>query len=115
MSTTEELLGRNSSGSGLEIRAYGHRDVTLSAWNPLSAKVGINFADKRRSLGNSGHGVFLYTGRIIFVFNTNKMFSETLNFVLVKRTCEDICSNFSKQIKRISRKISKLWDSLSFL
>jgi hypothetical protein len=25
-STTEELLGRNSSGSGLEIREYGRRD-----------------------------------------------------------------------------------------
>jgi hypothetical protein len=26
VSTTEELLGRNSSGSGLENRAYGRRD-----------------------------------------------------------------------------------------
>jgi hypothetical protein len=26
LSTTEELLGRNSSGSGLEIRDYGRRD-----------------------------------------------------------------------------------------
>jgi hypothetical protein len=26
VSTTEELLGRNSSGSGLEIREYGRRD-----------------------------------------------------------------------------------------
>jgi hypothetical protein len=26
VSTTEELLGRNSSGSGLEIREYGCRD-----------------------------------------------------------------------------------------
>jgi hypothetical protein len=26
VSTSEELLGRNSSGSGLEIREYGHRD-----------------------------------------------------------------------------------------
>jgi hypothetical protein len=26
VSTTEELLGRNSSGSGLEIRGYGRRD-----------------------------------------------------------------------------------------
>jgi hypothetical protein len=30
VSTTEELLGRNSSGSGLEIRKYGRRD--LSRW-----------------------------------------------------------------------------------
>jgi hypothetical protein len=30
MTTTEELLERKSSGSGLESREYGHRDVTLS-------------------------------------------------------------------------------------
>jgi hypothetical protein len=30
VSTTEELLGRNSSGSGLEIREYSRRD--LSRW-----------------------------------------------------------------------------------
>jgi hypothetical protein len=29
VSTTEELLGRNSSGSGLEIRAYGREDPSL--------------------------------------------------------------------------------------
>jgi hypothetical protein len=28
VSTTEELLGRNSSGSGLEIREYGCRDLS---------------------------------------------------------------------------------------
>jgi hypothetical protein len=28
MSTIEELLGRNSSGSGLEIREYGRRDLS---------------------------------------------------------------------------------------
>jgi hypothetical protein len=51
VSTTEELLGRKSSGSGLEMREYGRRDVTLATWHPLSAKVGTNFDDKRRSLG----------------------------------------------------------------
>jgi hypothetical protein len=52
VSTTKELLGRNSSGSGLESREYGHRDPPR--WpsdNPLSSKVGTNFADKWRSLG----------------------------------------------------------------
>jgi hypothetical protein len=29
MSTTEELLGRKSSGSGLENRDYGHRDPSI--------------------------------------------------------------------------------------
>jgi hypothetical protein len=39
-------------GPGLEIREYGRRDP--SRWpsgTPLSAKIGISFADKRRSLG----------------------------------------------------------------
>jgi hypothetical protein len=48
--TIEELLGRKSSGSGLEIREYGRRDPSLITWHPLSVKVGTNFADKVRSL-----------------------------------------------------------------
>jgi hypothetical protein len=51
ISTTEKLLERKSSGSGLENRYYGHRD--LQRWLhdiPLSAKVSTTFADKWRSL-----------------------------------------------------------------
>jgi hypothetical protein len=49
VSTTEELLGRKSSGFGLESREYGRRDVTLTMWHPPSAELGTNIADKRRS------------------------------------------------------------------
>jgi hypothetical protein len=49
VSTTEELLERKRSGSGLENLEYGRRDP----WHPLPANVGTNFADKRRSLGQA--------------------------------------------------------------
>jgi hypothetical protein len=45
VSTIEELLGRKSSGFGLEIREYGRRDPSRLPRNTLlSAKNGTNSA-----------------------------------------------------------------------
>jgi hypothetical protein len=52
VSTILELLGRKSSGSGLENREYGRSEsAALTTRHPSSRKFGINFADKLRSLG----------------------------------------------------------------
>jgi hypothetical protein len=48
VSTSEELLGRKSSGSGLGSRDYGHRVTAYYTTFLLSAKIGINFADVER-------------------------------------------------------------------
>jgi hypothetical protein len=47
VSTTEELLGRKSSGSGVENRAYGHRDPLVSLF---SISVDLLFAYNKEEL-----------------------------------------------------------------
>jgi hypothetical protein len=52
VSTIEELLGRKSSGCGVENRDYGHGEQPRCTHNTsLPAKTGTNFADKGRSIG----------------------------------------------------------------
>jgi hypothetical protein len=52
VSTNEELHGRTSRGSGIEIREYGRGDpLRWPRDNFLSEKVDTNFTDIRRSLG----------------------------------------------------------------
>jgi hypothetical protein len=52
VSTIEELLGRKSSSSGLEIEITAVGDPPRRLCDiPLFEKVGTNFADKRRSFG----------------------------------------------------------------
>jgi hypothetical protein len=48
VSTVEKLLGRESSGSGLETEKTA---VRIRHADTLSAQVGTNFAENRRSLG----------------------------------------------------------------
>jgi hypothetical protein len=52
MSATEKLLGKNSSGYGLESREYGRRHSSRWPRGILyPQKVGINFADKPEGRG----------------------------------------------------------------
>jgi hypothetical protein len=52
MSTIEELLSKNSSGSGLAILEYDHKDSLRWPRNTLCPqKFALNFDDKRRLLG----------------------------------------------------------------
>jgi hypothetical protein len=78
VSTVEELLERSS---GPENVKYGRKDLTLTMWHPLSAKVDINFAEKRRSLGrysslaDSGHGVYFLLEVLLELIYTLKSLS----------------------------------------
>jgi hypothetical protein len=79
-STTEELLGTNSSGSSLEIWEYGRGDPLRWPRHLLSTKVGTNFADKQQLLGR----VHLRTKATEFSFSFRSTVSTRANFCIKK-------------------------------
>jgi hypothetical protein len=63
VSTSEDLLGRKSSGSRLDNKKYG-RKGSAALTIPLSATVGTNVADKWRSQATEFVLLFYYMGSV---------------------------------------------------
>jgi hypothetical protein len=84
MSTTEELPGRNSSGSGLERREYGHGDPgAMTMQHPICAKVGTNF--KQQSLGQYGSLATLALDFYLWVLHPVAHLSNLVSYDAVNR------------------------------
>jgi hypothetical protein len=66
--------------------------VTLTTWHPLSAKVGNQFADKRRSLTDSDHGVYA-----IIISKKKKIFPDLHYYLKLRAILHYTYSNFRAQ------------------
>jgi hypothetical protein len=105
MSTTEELLGRNSSGFGLESREYGHRDS--SRW-----PCGTLYPQKKWALtsltsgGRSVGIVRLRTEATEFFFLFIDIFCNVGKFLKDSLKQGDFTLNFA------TRKVQEYWEGL---
>jgi hypothetical protein len=92
VTTSEELLGRNSSGFSLENRNYDRRESRCLHDTPLFAKVGTDFTDKRRSLGQ--YSSLVDKAHVVFYGPPRHVTGRVLSYVISFKTVE-LCFSFS--------------------
>jgi hypothetical protein len=107
MSTTEELLGRKSSGSGLEIRKYSRRDP--SHWPRGTLYTQKLLLSTSTSGGHSVGIVLLRTQATVFSFSSLVILPSVTHSSssIIRRSCSR--SNSGRRIKcSVSPKPKKL-------